>query len=479
MTSRWPPLLDDRPAAVGAEASSSEEGGPEDPPAAPVAAGEVVAGKYRVDGVLGFGGMGIVCAATHLELQTSIAIKFVRPERGVDDRAVARFLTEARAAAQLRSQHACRVMDCGRLDTGVPYIVMERLIGSDLRALMDTTGALSLASAVDYALQACEALAEAHSKHIVHRDVKPENLFLTEGPAGAPCLKVLDFGISKQLGPLRSGRALTEPTESMGSPLYMSPEQMIDPAGVDSRTDIWSLGVVLYELTTGQPPFSGETTPQLCASVMTTQPLPLRQHRAEISEALSRVILRCLEKDRERRFRDVGQLAAALRAVELEGSSASDAEPSGGPAEVVSIPGVPARGFGLRVGVVLVLLAAAGLAAYALGRSPTQPHGPDAAISASSVPLSAPAPSTAVEPPPATSTSAAPKTTKRAPLKGSAPLAASSTPLPAPSAPSAPSTVGGAAAETPGAAPPAPSSAVVYPELKPPPELPPPDSPLP
>jgi eukaryotic-like serine/threonine-protein kinase len=458
MTSRWPPLLDGRASAVAADASPLD---PRVVPVSPVAIGEVVAGKYRIDGVIGFGGMGIVCAATHLELHTSIAIKFVRPERGVDDRAVTRFLTEARAAAQLRSQHACRVMDCGRLDTGVPYIVMEQLVGSDLRGLMDRSGALPLADAVTYALQACEALAEAHSKHIVHRDVKPENLFLAEGPSGAPCLKVLDFGISKQLGPLGPGRSITEPTENMGSPLYMSPEQMIDPGGVDSRTDIWSLGVVLYELLTGQPPFSGETTPQLCASVMTTQPLPPREHRAEISEALSGVILRCMEKDRERRFRDVGQLAAALRLVELHSHGEGELEQVED-AEVVAIAGVPARGLGLRVSVVLVLLAAGGLAAYALRRA-VAPEAPDpaAAPSTSSGPQAAPPPSPVAEPEPAASVSAAPKTPKRAPLKSPAPT----------KPPSAPS-----ASEAPNLPPPAFSSEIVYPEVKPPPELPPPET---
>jgi serine/threonine protein kinase len=352
-----------------------------------------VAGKYRVDRVIGFGGMGVVCAGTHLELATAVAIKFVRPERGSDERAVLRFLTEARAAAKLQSQFACRVMDCGRLPGGSPYIVMEYLVGQDLRSLVSSAGPLSVEAAVGLALQACEALAEAHSKHIVHRDVKPENLFIAEGPGGAHLLKVLDFGISKQLSPLGQQRALTDSTESIGSPSHMSPEQMIDPASVDFRTDIWSLGVVLYEILTGQLPFAGETAPQLCANVMTTEPLPLQAHHSEIPDGLARVVRRCLEKDRERRFRDVGELSLALqefggagaglaaarieqifgRSPSVEGSPGASSEAAQDAAEpftaVESIAGLPRRGLGRRASVALVLLLATGLAAYAIRRS--------------------------------------------------------------------------------------------------------------
>ena len=393
MTMRWPPLAPERARdATGSQALQPT-------PTPPIALGGVVAGKYRVDRVIGFGGMGIVCAATHVELGNAIAIKFIRPERASDERTVARFLTEARAAAQLHSQFACRVMDCGRLPGGSPYIVMEYLVGEDLRSLVSTRGPLSIEEAVALGLQACEALAEAHSKHIVHRDVKPENLFIAEAPGGAHQLKVLDFGISKQLSPLGPQRALTDSTESMGSPSHMSPEQMIDPAGVDSRTDIWSLGVVLYEILTGQMPFPGETGPQLCANVMTTEPIAPQAHHAEIPDGLARAVLRCLEKDRARRFRDVGELSLALkpfggaagaltadRVERIFGRTATDDvvatahEPDDDlPAtsgHAGSIPGVPRRGFGRRVGVGLVLLVATGLAAIAVQRlvTPAKPE---------------------------------------------------------------------------------------------------------
>ena len=434
MTSRWPPEP-----ALGSPAGVAVGAPPALSPTPPVALGAVVADKYRVDSVIGFGGMGVVCAGSHVELGTPIAIKFVRPERGGDERAVARFLTEARAAAQLKSQFACRIMDCGRLPSGTPYIVMEHLQGADLRTLLEQKGPLPIEDAVSFALQACEALAEAHAKHIVHRDVKPENLFLTEGPDAAPLLKVLDFGISKQGGPLGSNRALTEPTENMGSPFHMSPEQMIDPAGVDSRTDIWSLGVVLYEMLTGQLPFSGETTPQLCANVMTTEPLPPQAHREEIPEGLQRVILRCLEKDRARRYHDVAELGLALKEFGGAASSlaaarverilgrtpqppralppvvdeAADAEPesSGFGQPGASIPGVPRRGSGWRVGVMVVLLAAGGLTALALWRvwRPVEPALHEVPSALAPVPSIDPAPSASVAPSANSVPSAVPK----------------------------------------------------------------------
>ncbi len=273
------------------------------------ASGELIAGKYRVDRVLGAGGMGTVFAATHVVLGQRVAIKRMHPERVGRHNAGPRFFREARAAARLRSQHAARVIDVGVLEDGAPFIVMEHLDGEDLAALIARRGALPAAEAVEYVLQAAEAIAEAHAAGIVHRDLKPENLFLTRDPAGSPCIKVLDFGISKLLG---DELALTRAAVAVGTPLYMSPEQMVSSRDVDSRTDLWSLGVVLYELVTATRPFEADLPSELYARILHGAPRPISTIVAAVPAGLEAVILQCLQKERARRFANAADLAAAL-----------------------------------------------------------------------------------------------------------------------------------------------------------------------
>ena len=275
--------------------------------------GDVLAGKYRVERVLGAGGMGIVVAAHHLQLDEKVALKFLLPEAVVSADAVARFLQEARAAAKVKSEHVARVIDVGQLEGGSPYMVMEYLEGSDLAVWLQQRGPLPVEQAVDFVLQACEALAHAHSLGIVHRDLKPSNLFCTTRSDGRLCVKVLDFGISKITTPGAAGHDMTSTRTAMGSPLYMSPEQMKLTKGVDARTDIWSLGVILFELVSGRPPFDAEAVTELAIKVATEPPAPLRQLRPDAPLALEMVIERCLEKDRTKRFQSVGELAVALR----------------------------------------------------------------------------------------------------------------------------------------------------------------------
>ena len=279
--------------------------------ASPVNPGDILAGKYRVERVLGAGGMGVVVQATHLELDERVALKFLLPDAVESVEASARFVREARAAVKIKSEHVARVVDVGRLENGAPYMVMEFLEGSDLNALIER-GPLPIEDAIDYVIQACDAMAEAHAVGIVHRDLKPSNLFLTRRTDGSGLVKVLDFGISKVNVPDSSAAGLTHTSAFMGSPYYMSPEQMRSARNVDHRSDVWSLGVILYELLAGTPPFVAPTLPDLLAAIMTEAPAPLRAKRPEVPPELEQVIVRALVKQREGRFQSVGELAAAL-----------------------------------------------------------------------------------------------------------------------------------------------------------------------
>jgi len=279
----------------------------------PVQEGQVLAGKYRVERVLGVGGMGIVVSALHLQLDERVALKFLLPEALGNAEAVARFAREARAAVKIKSMHVARVSDVGTLENGAPYMVMEFLHGQDLAALIRDRGPIPYADAVDFVLQACEALAEAHALGIVHRDLKPANLFMITGADGAPCIKVLDFGISKITKADSSGDyGMTSTQAVMGSPLYMSPEQMTSSRDVDGRSDIWAVGTILFELLTARPPFLGDTMPQLCGMILQEAPPMPRELRPELPEGLQAVLLRCLEKKRDARYANIGELAAAL-----------------------------------------------------------------------------------------------------------------------------------------------------------------------
>jgi serine/threonine protein kinase len=276
--------------------------------------GDLVAGKYRIERVLGVGGMGIVVAARHEQLDQLVAIKFVRDEALRNDEAVERFLREARSAAKLKSEHVARVLDVGRLESGAPYMVMEFLDGTDLAQALTRDGPMPLELAARLMLQVCEAVAEAHAAGIVHRDLKPENLFLTRTVGGSPRMKVLDFGVSKAAPLAGGGKGLLTGTRAiLGSPLYMAPEQMRSSRDVDSRIDVWALGVVLFELLTVRSPFEAETMPELCLKVVAEPPLSLAGLRPDLPPEIIAVVERCLEKDKEKRYANAAELAAALQ----------------------------------------------------------------------------------------------------------------------------------------------------------------------
>jgi len=281
----------------------------------PVTAGDLIAGKYRLESQIGTGGMGVVFVATHLHLDQQVALKFLLPEAAKNAEVVERFWREARAAVKIQSEHVARVMDIGMLDGGVPYIVMEYLKGDDLENIVKAQGPLPVAEAVRYVLHACEALAEAHAMGIVHRDIKPANLFLAQRADGSRIVKLLDFGISKaspmwgEDGP----RALTMTTAVIGSPRYMSPEQLRSSRDVDPRSDVWALGVTLFELLGATSPFARGTMPEVCASILKDEPQSLAGLRPEVPPELELVIKKCLAKEAGARWKNVGELAVALR----------------------------------------------------------------------------------------------------------------------------------------------------------------------
>jgi serine/threonine-protein kinase len=293
------------------------------------APGDVLAGKYVVERLLGLGGMGAVLLARHVELDERVAIKMLLPSAtplSPTAEPVTRFIREARAAIKIRNEHVVRIFDVGRLSDGAPYIVMEYLEGSDLAHLVESSGPLPVDDAIEFVVQACEAIAAAHAMGIVHRDLKPANLFLARTGDGRPCIKVLDFGISKLSGAAHGpGAGLTSTTTIMGTPCFMSPEQLRSTRDVDARADIWSMGAIVHALLTGAPPYDGESNADVSAKIIRDLPTPVRELRPEVPAELEAIILKCLEKDPDARYPDVAELAKALATVTVRDSVKSSA----------------------------------------------------------------------------------------------------------------------------------------------------------
>ncbi len=273
--------------------------------------GDIVADKYRVDSVIAKGGMGTVYAATHVTLRQRVAIKELLPGAVIVRGASERFLREAQMAALLTSRHVLRILDFGQID-GLPFIVMELLNGHDLASELRRCKKLSVERATDYVLQACVGVAEAHARGIIHRDLKPGNLFLSHSVDGAVEIKVLDFGISKILSNADAQVDLTKTSNVLGSPRYMSPEQVRSSKHVDQRSDIWALGVILYQLVSGKRPFEGPTESAVLAQIVADPPPPLHTLEPTIPAAFERLVLNCLEKNPERRPGCILALARGL-----------------------------------------------------------------------------------------------------------------------------------------------------------------------
>lgn len=281
----------------------------------PFVSGEIIADKYEVIDLIGVGGVGFVVAANHIELGEKVALKFLRPEMLIREDIVARFAQEALAAVRIKNEHVARVFDVGTLPNGHPFIVMEFLEGRDLYEIVQQDGPQPVKTAIDYVLQACEALADAHSRGIVHRDVKPENLFLIQRSEGIELIKVLDFGISKLAltgSAIRSKVPLVRTMLPMGSPVYMSPEQIRASKDIDLRTDIWSMGCVLHELLTGNPAFDAPSLTQLSATILEEHPPKISEVRAVVPREIDAIVAKCLEKSPEKRYQNMAELALAL-----------------------------------------------------------------------------------------------------------------------------------------------------------------------
>jgi serine/threonine protein kinase len=275
----------------------------------------MIAGKYVLDRLLGQGGMGAVFAARHLKLSKPVAIKIMLADASSSE-AAQRFINEGRAAANIQNEHVVRVDDVDE-EMGYAYMVLELLDGEDLSQVLEREPAHRLVPhvAVGYTLQALAGVSQAHAIGIVHRDLKPSNLFLAKRKDGSVVVKVLDFGISKAQGSsalAASPSALTSTKAMLGSPLYMSPEQLRSSKSVDHRADIWAMGVILYELITGQLPFMGENLGELFAAILETDPTPLRNRVPEVPQGLEEVVLRCLQRRPEHRFETATALIEAL-----------------------------------------------------------------------------------------------------------------------------------------------------------------------
>ncbi len=275
--------------------------------------GEVLAGKYRVDRVLGAGGMGVVVRVTPVGSDAVFALKFLRPSVARDPVAAKRFLREATAAGRIQSPHVVRIFDVGELASGSPYLVMELLAGTTLDKELAGGQSLPLARASDLALQVAEGLAAAHGMGVLHRDIKPANLHIRRQADGADLLKIADFGVSKILDPDGPDeQRLTRTQTSVGSPLYMAPEQMRSARRADFRADQWSLGAVLYRMATGSLPFDATSLPRVCVQVLTADFVPVKVRCPDLPEEFAAVVERCLRLLPDQRFADMAAFAEAL-----------------------------------------------------------------------------------------------------------------------------------------------------------------------
>jgi serine/threonine-protein kinase len=282
--------------------------------------GVLVSGKYRIEKLIARGGMGLVYRASQPMIARRVALKVVRPELLSHPDAADKLINEACVMGQFQNDHVCRILDAGRLEDGAPYLVLEYLDGTDLRVLLNRENRIEPRRAVDWMMGLLEALAEAHALGIVHRDVKPENLVLAQTPSGES-VKLLDFGICFARHVPGADERRFSAGNSVGSPHYMAPEQISSPDSSDHRIDIWSVGVVLFELLSGEPPFEGDSAMSICAQVLAREPVALTQLVPSLPAGLAQIVARCLSKEPDQRYADVLELAEALAPYATDGAS--------------------------------------------------------------------------------------------------------------------------------------------------------------
>lgn len=294
---------------MSASSAANTSSGETLPPGLP-ALGTVLADKYRLDRVIGVGGMGAVYQSQHALLNVPVAVKIILPEFAARSEFIQRFTNEAKAAARIQSDHITRVTDVGTTTDGISYLVMEMLEGEDLGSVLAREGPQSVERAIHWMIQTLVGLADAHSAGIVHRDLKPANLFLARRAGKPDRIKICDFGISKMTFEASGG--ITKTNSMLGSPAYMAPEQLRSSRTVDHRADIWSIGVILYEILSGATPFDGDNVGAVFAAILETDPMPLSSIIPDLPENIDQAVLKCLRRRVDERFADVAELAFAL-----------------------------------------------------------------------------------------------------------------------------------------------------------------------
>jgi len=277
-----------------------------------VGVGEVLLGKYRVERVHAPGALGVSCDALHVSLRQRVVVKLGLAGARPGSEGAARFLRSARLAAQLRSEHLARVLDLGTLESGIPYTVTEHVSGTDLRGVLRVREWLPVSEAIDYVLQVCEGLAVAHVAGLVHGNLKLSNVFLARDNDGRPIIKVLDF-CSSDVASSDASITMSTTESVVNSLAYLAPEQVRDPGSVDLRADIWAIGALLHELLTGVPLHAAASVPGIFAAIAADSATPISKLRSELPSELEEIVLRCLEKERDYRWPDVGTLAKQLR----------------------------------------------------------------------------------------------------------------------------------------------------------------------